>query len=126
MPIALFSLARALKISGFTIDVLAQRLEQLESQSHPGDERKRFVERTHESVASCEQLYHLLRARFFGLQSLDECTMASLNTEFEQLHHKISESLTRLNSFECSNAMEIELAPEECAVPSLAVTGRIA
>ncbi|MGO9932196.1 MAG: hypothetical protein ACLPV8_10340 [Steroidobacteraceae bacterium] len=108
MPIALFNFARALKISRFTIDILAQRLDQLKSQPYrSGEESERFVDLTHESVVCCEQLHHLLRARVAGLQLLDDCTAVGLITDFEELDRKISESLARLNWFEYGKAGEI-------------------
>ena len=93
MPIALFNFVRALKISRFTIDVLMQRLEQL-------NEGERCVGLMHESVASCERLHNRLCARMSGLQDLDDYAMASLNAEFGELQHNISESIARLKSFE--------------------------
>jgi hypothetical protein len=101
MPIVLFDIARNLKITRFTIDVLTQRLEHLES---PGDgtseEWLRFVGLTHGSVAACDQLHDALRDKFFGMQLLDAGSIAFLNAGFAELHRKIAESIARLNSFE--------------------------
>ena len=107
MPIVLFDFARNLKITRFTIDVLTQRLEQLES---PGDgtseDRARFVGLTHQSVAACDQLHDVLRAKFSGVRSLDSGAIAFLNAGFAELHRKIAESIARLNSFEYATANE--------------------
>jgi len=98
MPIVLFDFARNLKITRFTIDVLTQRLEQLELPN--SEECARFVGLTHESVAVCDQLHDTLRAKFSGAQSLDSGAIAFLNAGFVVLHRKIAESIARLNSFE--------------------------
>jgi hypothetical protein len=100
MPIVLFDFARNLKITRFTIDVLTQRLEQLEL-PHDGtsEECARLVGLTHESVATCDQLHDALRAEFSGVQSLDSGAIAFLNARFEELHRRIAESMARLNSF---------------------------
>jgi hypothetical protein len=107
MPIVLFDIARNLKITRFTIDVLTQRLEHLES---PGDgtseEWLRFVGLTHGSVAACDQLHDELRGKFSGMQSLDTSSIAFLNAGFAELHRKIAESIARLNSFEYGAAKE--------------------
>ena len=100
MPIVLFDFARNLKITRFTIDVLTQRLEQLESPRDGSEECARFVGLTHESVAACDQLHDTLRAKFSGAQSLDSGAIAFLNAGFVVLHRKIAESIARLNSFE--------------------------
>jgi hypothetical protein len=101
MPIVLFDFTRNLKITRFTIDVLTQRLEQLESpRDGTSEECARFVDLTHESVAACDQLHDALRAKFSGLQSLDSGAIAFLNAGFIELHRKIEESIARLNSFE--------------------------
>ena len=102
MPIVLFEFARNLKITRFTIDVLTQRLEQLESpHDDTGEEWSRFVGSAHQSVAACDQLHDALRGRVSGMQSLDTDSIASLNAGFAELHRKIAESIARLNSFEC-------------------------
>jgi hypothetical protein len=105
MPIVLFNFARNLKITRFTIDVLTQRLEQLE---WPGDgtseECARFVGLTHESVAACDQLHDALRNKFSGAKSLDSGAIAFLSAGFVELHRKIAESIARLNSFENGTA----------------------
>jgi hypothetical protein len=101
MPIVLFDLARNLKITRFTIDVLTQRLEHLESpRDGTGEEWSRCVGLTHESVAACDQLHDTLRAKFSGVQSLDSGAIAFLNDGFVVLQRKIAESIARLNSFE--------------------------
>ena len=100
MPIVLFEFARNLKITRFTIDVLTQRLEQLESpRDGTSEECARFVG-TYESVAACDQLHDALHARFSGVQSLDSGAIAFLSAGFVELHRKIAESIARLNSFE--------------------------
>jgi hypothetical protein len=105
MPIVLFDFARNLKIARFTIDVLTQRLEQLESpRNGTSEESARFVGLTHESVAACDQLHDALRARSSGVQSLDFGAIAFLNAGFVELHRKIAESIARLNSFEYETA----------------------
>ena len=101
MPIVLFDFARNLKITRFTIDVLTQRLEHLESpRDSTREEWSRFVGLTRESVAACDQLHDALRAKFSGVQSLDSAAIAFLNAGFAELHRKIAESIARLNSFE--------------------------
>ena len=105
MPIALFNFARALKISRFTIDILARRLDRLKSQPcRSEDESERFLDLTHENVACYEQLHHRLRTRLSGLQLLDDCTVVCLIAEIEELDRNISESLARLNWFEYGKA----------------------
>ena len=105
MPIVLFDIARNLKITRFTIDVLTQRLEHLESpRDGTTEEWSRFVELTHQSVAACDQLHDALRAKFSGTQSLDTGSVAYLNAGFAELHRKIAESIARLNSFEYGTA----------------------
>jgi hypothetical protein len=110
MPIVLFDFARNLKITRFTIDVLTQRLEQLESpRDGTREECARFVGLTHESVAACDQLHDVLRAkfsgmRFSGMRPLDSGAIAFLEAGFAELHRKIAESIARLNSFEYGSA----------------------
>jgi hypothetical protein len=101
MPIVLFEFARNLKITRFTIDVLTQRLEQLESlRDGASEESERFVGLTHGRVAACDQLHDALRARFSRVQSLDSGAIAFLEAGFVELHRKIAESIACLNSFE--------------------------
>jgi hypothetical protein len=101
MPIVLFDLARNLKITRFTIDVLTQRIEQLESlRDGTSEECARFVGLTNEGVAACDQLHDVLRAKFSGVQSVDSGAIAFLSAGFAELHRKIAESIARLNSFE--------------------------
>ena len=101
MPIVLFDFARNLKITRFTIDVLTQRLEHLESlRDGTCEEWSRSVGLTHESVAACDQLHEALRGKFSAMQSLDTGSIAFLNAGFAELHRKIAESIARLNSFE--------------------------
>ena len=105
MPIVLFDFARNLKITRFTIDVLTQRLEHLESpRDGTTEEWSRFVELTHQSVAACDQLHDALRGKYSGMQSLDTGSIKSLNAGFAELHRKIAESIARLNSFEYGTA----------------------
>jgi hypothetical protein len=107
MPIVLFDIARNLKITRFTIDVLMQRLEHLESpRDDTSEEWLRFVGLTHGSVAACDQLHDALRGKFSGMQSLDAGSIAFLNAGFAELHRKIAESIARLNSFEYGAAKE--------------------
>jgi hypothetical protein len=106
MPIVLFNFARNLKITRFTIDVLRQRLEHLESRDGTSEEWSRFVGLTHESVAACDQLHDALRGKISGMQSLDTGAVAFLNAGFAELHRKIAESIARLNSFEYGTAKE--------------------
>ena len=107
MPIVLFDVARNLKITRFTIDVLAQRVEHLES-SRAGisEEWSRFAGLAHESVVACDQLHDALRGRFSGMQSLDTGSIALLNAGFAELHRKITESVARLNLFEYGTTKE--------------------
>ena len=105
MPIILFNLARDLKITRFTIDVLTQRLEQLVSaRDCTSEEWSGFVGLTHESVAACDQLHDALRAKLSAMQSLDTGAIAFLNAGLSELHRKIAESIARLNSFEYGTA----------------------
>jgi hypothetical protein len=105
MPIVLFDFARNLKITRFTIDVLTQRLEQLESpRDVTSEECVRFVGLTHERVAACDQLHDVLRAKIAGMKSLDSGAIAFLNAGFAELHRRIAESIARLNSFEYGTA----------------------
>jgi hypothetical protein len=106
MPIIPFSFARNLKITRFTIDVLTQRLQHLESpRDGTGEECSRFG-LTHESVAACDQLHDALRGEFSGMHSLDTGSVAFLNAGFAELHRRIAESIARLNSFEYRTAKE--------------------
>jgi hypothetical protein len=83
MPIVLFDFAMNLKITRFTIDVLTQRLEQLESpRDGTSEESARFVGLTHDSVAACDQPHAALRAQFSGVQSLDTGAIAFLNARY--------------------------------------------
>ena len=111
MPIVLFDFARNLKISRFTIDVLTQRLEQLES-PHDGtsEEWSRFVRLTHESVAACDQLHDALQGNASGMQSLDTGSIAFLNAGFAELHGKIAQAIARLNSLEYGTEKEVSMA----------------
>jgi hypothetical protein len=108
MPIVLFSFARNLKITRFTIDVLTQRLEHLASprDGSTSEEWPRFVGLTHESVAACDQLHDALRGKCSGMQSPEAGSIAFLNAGFEELHRKIAESIARLNAFEYGTAKE--------------------
>jgi hypothetical protein len=108
MPIVLFNFARNLKITRFTIDVLTQRLEHLESpRDGTSEEWPRLVGLTHESVAACDQLHDALRGKCSRMQSLDTGSIAFLNAGFEDLHRKIAESIARLNSFEYGSGKEM-------------------
>ncbi len=101
MPIVLFDFARNLKITRFTIDVLTQRIERLESERNgTSEEWSRCTGLAHESVAACDQLQDALRRSFSGTQSLDTGSIAFLNAGFAELHRKIAESIARLNSLE--------------------------
>jgi len=105
MPIVLFNFARNLKITRFTIDVLMQRLEHLRSpRDGTSEEWSRLVGLTHESVTACDQLHDALRGKFSGMQSLNAGSIAFLNAGFADLHRKIAESITRLNSLEYGTA----------------------
>jgi hypothetical protein len=107
MPIILFNFSRTLKITRFTIDVLTQRLKDLESpRDGTREEWSRFVGLTHESVAACGKLHDALRGKLFGIQSLDVSSIAFLNAGFAELHRKIAESIARLNSFEYGAGQE--------------------
>jgi len=101
MPVVLFDFARNLKITRFTIDVLTQRLEQLEPPCDGASEEcARFLGSTHYSVAACDRLHDVLRAKFSGVRSLDSGSIAFLDAGFAELHRKIAESIARLNSLE--------------------------
>jgi hypothetical protein len=101
MPPVLFSFARNLKISRFTIDVLMQRLTHLQPPPHRGADRDaQLVGQTLASVAACDQLHNELRERFRGIQASDAGAIASFGARFEELNRRISESIARLNSFE--------------------------
>lgn len=101
MPPVLFSFARNLKISRFTIDVLMQRLTHLQSppQREP-DVDAQLVGQTLTSVAACDQLHNELHEQFRRIQVSDPGAIASFRARFEDLHRRISESIARLNSFE--------------------------
>ena len=87
MSIVVFNCARNFKITRFTIDVLTQRLEQLESRRNGASEQwSRFAGLAQESVAACDQLHDALRGKFSGLQSLDTGSIAFLNAGFLELH----------------------------------------
>jgi hypothetical protein len=101
MPTVLFNFVRDLKISRFTIDVLMQRLDQLKPRRHCGpDEYEHLLGETNEGVADCDHLLNDLRDRFGGVQLFDAGSIASLNAAFEELHRKITESITNCNVFE--------------------------
>jgi hypothetical protein len=105
MPIVLLDFARNLKITRFTIDVLTQRLERLESlRDGTSEECERFVGLTHGRVAACDQLHDALRAKFSSVQSLDSGAIALLDAGFVELRRKIAESIACLNSFEYGTA----------------------
>jgi hypothetical protein len=105
MSIVLFNSVRNLKITRFTIDVLTQRLEHLESpRDGTSEEWSQFVGLAHESVAACDQLHDALRGKFSGMQSLDIGSIVFLNSEFAELHRKIAESIARLNALEYGTA----------------------
>ena len=107
MPIVLFDFARKLKITRFTIDVLTQRLEHLESPSGgTSEDWSRLVGLTHDSVEACDQLHDALRAKFSGVRSPDSGAIVFLNPGFAELHRKIAESIARLNSFDYVTAIE--------------------
>ena len=111
MPIVLLNFSRNLKITRFTIDVLTQRLEHLESP--PGDtseEWSRFVGLTRDSVAACVQLHDALQGNASGMQSLDTRSSAFLNAGFAELHGKIAEAIARLNSLEYGTEKEVSMA----------------
>ena len=107
MPIVLFSFARNLKITRFTIDVLTQRLERLKSpRDGASEEWSRFVGLTHERVAACDQLHDALCGKFSGMRSLDTESIVFLSAGLAELHRKIAESIARLNSFAYGTAKE--------------------
>jgi hypothetical protein len=106
MPIVPFSFARNLKITRFTIDVLTQRLEHLESPRDGTSEEWSRFGLTHESVVACDQLHDALRGEFSGMHSLGTGSIAFLNAGFAELHRRIAESIARLNSFEYRTAKE--------------------
>jgi hypothetical protein len=99
MPTLLFHLARNLKISRFTIDVLMQRLDQLKSR-RPEEYERRILAKTDAGVQDCDHLHQDLCDRFCGVQSFDALSIASLTSAFEELHRRITESIANCNVFE--------------------------
>jgi hypothetical protein len=98
MPIALFHMARKLKFSRFTIDVLIQRLEHLEPCCPKKFER--VLRETKQGVENCDHLHNDLRDRFFGALSFDARSIASLTSAFEELNRRITDSISGCNVFE--------------------------
>jgi hypothetical protein len=105
MSTAIFNLARKFKISRFTIDVLMQRLADLKPPRHRAPEEcDRFVGHAHEIVTACDRLHNQLRDQFARVQASDVGTLSSLSAGIEELHHKITESIATVNSFEFGTA----------------------
>jgi hypothetical protein len=98
MSTVLFHLARNLKISRFTIDVLIQRLEQLASRC-PG-KYERVLRENQQAVANCDHLHIDLCDRFCKVRSLDRGSIALLTAAFEELNRRIKDSISRCNVFE--------------------------
>lgn len=98
MPVALFDLARKLKISRFTIDVLIQRLEKLAPRCP--EKYQRVLRETKQGVANCDHLHHDLCDRFCGAQALDRRSIASMAAAFEELSRRITDSISGCNVFE--------------------------
>ena len=96
MSTVLFHLARNLKISRFTIDVLMQRLEQLT----PRCKDQRVLRETQQAVENCDHLHNDLCERFCKIQSLDRRSIASLTAAFEVLNRRIKDSISGCNCFE--------------------------
>ena len=98
MSAVLFHLARNLKISRFTIDVLIQRLEHLASRCP--EKYARVFQETKHGVENCDHLHNDLRDRFCGAQSFDGRSIASLTAAFEELSRRIADSISGCNVFE--------------------------
>jgi hypothetical protein len=98
MPTVLFHLARNLKISRFTIDVLIQRLEQLAPRC--AGKYERVLRETQQAVENCDHLHNDLCDRFCKAKSSDRRSIASLTAAFEELNRRIKESISGCNVFE--------------------------
>jgi hypothetical protein len=98
MPIVLFNFARNLKITRFTIDVLTQRLEHLESpRDGSSEEWSRFVGLTHESVAARDQLHDALRLSLV-LRGFNWNPRAAAGNAGETLPHQNLQQIAKMLS----------------------------
>jgi hypothetical protein len=101
MTTILFQFSRKLKLSRFTIDVLTERLRNLRPPLlRAVDEWDRFVGRTYESLRACDQLYTELGEQLHVVETRDGGEFPTLIGRFEDLHRRIAESISTLNSFE--------------------------
>jgi hypothetical protein len=98
MSTHLFHLARNLKFSRFTIDVLTQRLEQLNSLCP--EEYEPVLTEAKRGVQHCEHLHDELRDRLSGAQPLDAGSIASLLAAFDELNRGVKELLAQCNAFD--------------------------
>ena len=102
MSTVLFQFARNLKISRFTIDVLMQRLDQLKPPRPEAYEL--LLGKTTAGIEDCDHLHRDLCDRFSEMQAFDTGAIASLSAAFEELHRRITESITNCNVFESGPA----------------------
>jgi hypothetical protein len=101
MPVTAFRLARDLRLSRFTLDVLTQRLRNLRLQGNgraPAHEQ--FADWVRGHLFACEDLYTELRRQLGSFQSLEGYALAAFFVRNEDLRRRITESIGRLNSFE--------------------------
>jgi len=98
MSTHLFHLARNLKFSRFTIDVLTERLEQLNSRCP--EEYGPVLMETKLGVQHCEHLHDELRDRLCGAQALDSSSIACLVSAFEELNRRIMDLIAQCNAFD--------------------------
>jgi len=98
MSTHLFHLARKLKFSRFTIDVLTERLEQLNRRCP--EEYGPVLMETKRGVQHCDHLHDDLRDRLCGAQALDSGSIASLVTAFEELNRRVMDLIAQCNAFD--------------------------
>jgi hypothetical protein len=98
MSMVLFHLARNLKFSRFTIDVLILRLEQLKPRCP--EKFEQILLETKQDVQNCDHVHKDLCDRFCGAQSFDARSIAALIAAFEALNRRIMDSVARCNVFE--------------------------
>lgn len=97
MATHIFHLTRKLKFSRFTIEVLSQRLEQLNSLCP--EEYGPVLSAAKRGVQHCEHLHDELRGQLCGAQSLDAVSIASLLAAFDELNRGVKDLLAQCNEF---------------------------
>ena len=94
-------IARKLKISRFTIDVLLQRLAHLtESPDAAFGACEDLVHQIQARVADCDQWHDTLCSRFIAISWRELDAMEALNADFIELQCKITILLTCVNRLE--------------------------